>query len=370
MTLPAGAGAVTVVVDGGPTSVVEVAAVPVPGPQGPQGPPGPGGMVWRGVWAAGSYAAGDVVRDAGWLMIATAPTSDRAAPQPDTGQRWLQADAPAWQTMATSVGVLDVGVRALSRGAAYLTAVRYWDPSGVGADVSYDVRVELEPATVAERTIGVVDRAAPTGTDAWVVVPLSSPVLVLPGQTFGVVLTVRNEASPTDTILTYGYTTPNNTGTPSSGDIRHQNATPDQLLVSKTGSGGADNSAFLATLGPQWSLLCEAVTWTILAAVDRGSYVELAIEPPVQLGSDNTKSFVFRQLNAAPLDVLWVPDFWAPSADVAGTLDDPSDTSPPSVVEHAYGVDAAWVDVLLSPSWEVVMPPARDAPPPPDVLAL
>lgn len=67
---------------------------PVPGPPGPPGPAGPAGadgiagMTYKGVWAPGDYARGDVVTRDGSLWHCNADTATRPG---DGGPAWTLA---------------------------------------------------------------------------------------------------------------------------------------------------------------------------------------------------------------------------------------------------------------------------------------
>jgi hypothetical protein len=303
------------------------------------------GTHWDGVWNKdGPYDAGSMVLDSGYLAICTGPDdcTDRPAPQ-ITG-------APAYvYDGASPTGTIN---------AKSLIIRQHYSPITGYAITAYRVYTIPNSEYQIYYTVdGVVtELIAFTGVNTgWQRFELST-VLVPPGKEFAISAVISQPPPiPVTFSGNWDYSTPPNpvAGDPGSGVLEQANDTIDILRASTTDNDGGDRSVEFATLTAGDKIRQGALTWTILAIANQGTYYAFTVTPGQQLAlPDGVLSFTFETAVAADIETVIDTDYWLSNSEVSGSYS--VDGAAPVLTEDQYGIDIEAAPAILSDQWELM----------------
>lgn len=298
---------------------------------------------WAGNWVDGDvYYNGQIVLDGDWLMVATATTDERPAPQP--------LGSPVYLYDGTNP-TTSVAAKQIIQGAVYSASV----PIFVSGFRMYVVagnlyRIYSVDANGSTRQIAILE-ATVTG---WVENPL--PLSIVPsGTTFAIyTITTEPDPSPTTFVGNWDYQTPQNTAIPASGQIVHARGTNFEMRIHKTDDDLVDRSAELALLGVGDIIDGAGVRWSIQSVTDNGTYLTFVVAPAQNGTPTGVQSFTFETVAPTPISYLKDVDFYLTNAAVSGLegVDVPFEDIVPD--NNAYGVDILVQPASVPSNWELL----------------
>lgn len=307
-------------------------------------------VVWGGPWLAGrTYRKNTMVLDSGWLMVAKAETTDRAAPLPIGSPRWLLddfGDPPPWvdRTAVAATRVL-AGARAQIPSNNSIIAYRVWAEAG---NVYRVVFIE-DVGAPGGGTVTLSDEVE-AQVDGWVEVELT-PKFVTIGRTYDLFLLTRDPSVPSiDLTANWDYNRVNN-ATPTAGNINHANT--GVMHINAVDGSAVNRSAYLANIGPGDQITAQGILWAVAAASQAGAVFTFVVTPTTRITNNGTYSFLFKDFQPAAIEYVEIVNGWVPYPTIQG-LFSITDYANAIVNENVYGIDVLIQPMDLSPDWEIM----------------
>lgn len=306
--------------------------------------------VWGGAWLPGKlYRKNTMVLDSGWLMVAKADTTDRAAPLPIGSPRWLLqdfTDPPPWVDR-TSPGAtrLLAGVRAQIASNNAITGYRVWAELG---NIYRIVFIE----GVGDPGGGVVtlSEEVVADVDGWVTVQLT-PKFVTVGRTYDMFLLTRDPSVPSlDLTASWAYNRVNTT-TPAAGNINHSNT--GVLHVNAIDGGAVNRTAYLNGIGAGDQIISQGITWAVVSRTISGGVFAFVVTPTTRIAVNGTYSFFFKDIQPAAIEYVEIVNGWSTYPTLQGIFST-TDYANLTVSENVYGIDALIQPMDLSPDWDIM----------------
>jgi len=310
----------------------------------------PAYMLWRGEWEQKTYQGGDVVREAGWTMVALTKTTDYPAPQ-SIGQTFNLYNG-ASPTSIQSANQILFGTRYDPTGTPFqLSAYRVY----AVLDQTYNVYIIVDPQGAGQLTPLASFTAVSTG---WVEFDVE-PFIVSGDYTFEIISSVAApDPAPTPIDATYDYLTPQNVATPTAGEIQHARGQPDIMRISYTDDIGGDREALITSLAIGDTISTGGVVWTVQANSDQSTFADITVTPAIVAAAGVQ---TVRFTTNVPQDITFLDDtdYWLTSP-FAGNVNGIIAVDLPyplgSYNDTAYGIDVTIQEVVLSGDWDVVTP--------------
>ena len=300
-------------------------------------------MVWKGEWFSAEYYKNDVVRDGAWTMVANKTTTDRAGVQTVGSPKNYYAGTLS-DTSAIAKQVR-FGARFTLDITGYLNSTRVY----LHADLEYSVVFALDPLGTPKYTELFSGVPADTG---WVTYSIN-PELAAAGTVFDVVVIAKQvDASPVTWSGNWDYDTPNNSSTPTAGEVVHSNSQPELLAINVIDDIGGNRAAELAALAVGDTISSQGLVWNIQSTTDNATYFDFIISPATQAPADGIVGFEFQTIPATVTPYSEDIAYFNGSPVVQGliAIDSPTLT----IDANAYGVDIEMQAATISPDWDVL----------------
>jgi len=316
-------------------------------------------MYWEGSWAAGTYQAGDVVRDAGWQMIANKETTDPAAPQAIGVEEHIP-DQNVVLTTVSDISVVKMIHRYVFNEPHFVTELWCRIPEYTG---DTNTKITLYNVTTDNKTI----ISQPIISNDEYTLISSRNATVPSGLIFEVWLEVYNAASANS--ITGGWTSAEGVGTPTTGNFEIDNlATPTRIAFHNTDLDSVSRTTELQgvivgssinineTSDVNRNLSCK------VSAIDTADptftvyTVNTVINGPNDIRDARTCSVQIDVPITQPTQYSNNVNYWTtnPPTNVAVTSELYFDNIKQVPLSDAYGISLLVQEAYLSPDWEVL----------------
>lgn len=318
-------------------------------------------VVWRNLWAAGTYEKNEMVRDGDWTMIANLQTTDRAAPQTEGEPAFSLPDAPSWAT-ASETTLRITGARfTVTDEILLIEAIRIWTEN-IDADTDYFFQLVDVTDSANEKVLA--DGAIDNSVQGWVEVDIGS-LLVGNGQTLDLRSFQLKQTPASEFTHSWDAVIPDDVGVDPGTGNWSRDSFFSVIRISDNDSGVTDRSADLATLGVGDMLEINETGstrrvehYTINSATDQGTYFEFGVDLDyVDQSIRDGRGCDIHGINiGAPsnVDIPSLANHWLNVADVDGFDVTDVTTIAANLDDNAYGVDMKFAEFVASPDWDLV----------------
>ena len=302
---------------------------------------------WTGQWTTSNapYERHDAATDNGWLAAANKQTSDRAAPQ-NTGAPFYSYDGTLTNEDATGKKVL-AGTRYTFTQGGYVVGYRVW----ITAGFLYRIYTVIDPDGIADVSEVSTFLAA---SDGWAEFNIS-PTIVLSGTVFDLIMQIT---APSDTPVTFAYDwnyqTPQNAGTPGTGEMIHGRSAPSTIYLHEEDDTGASRKTELDNLTAGDTIDAAGITWTIQQIAYAASVYTITVAPASTGSTEGVMLVTFETVVASPITFGREAGYWLSNANVSGmySLDGEYTAIVPN--DDAYGTDINLQAATISPDWDIL----------------
>lgn len=309
-------------------------------------------MNWRGHWTPGTYEIGDVVFDAGWIMIANTQTDDRPAPQTTADPAYASAlgtagelgASPAWATTSPSAFSVMSGQRYTFTASAYVKGARVWIPL-VSANITYSAYIVRDPTG----TPIVIDIPIPAPTSTgWHEIP--APLGFVADETLDLILVANSNTGVTQ--FNYDWTYSIEDGDPASGEIKHQKAGGRfEIRVHEEDDTATDRTADLDNIDAGSLIATTNRTWEVAEASKTGDVYSFKVLPAAA-DAAGSHTFTFSYYGNTTLDYVSLANNYSAEAQIDGILSVDGGLDGIATDDHGYGVDLLTQEAYVSPDWD------------------
>lgn len=312
---------------------------------------------WNGYYEVGdTVTKGTMVNDDGWLMVANADTSDKAAPQAigvlESYGTTLPDDDTGWTSKVNeSLRFLWVGTQYHLDYPYIISHIAFYIAE-VSTDIVYDIFV-IDMTGNRNKYIPVSTNY-PAQTTGWHTIP-TGQIVVPADSTISIILQKTSTANSTTFAGDWNYLRSNST--PTIGQICQSNNDVSHVLVNQSDDLGTDRQAELDTVVPGSLISAGSVVWEVqdvefTAGTASDGYYTFTVMPHIRLENGTLYTFTFEVYGTYSLPIWSVPDFYLADPMVQGLIK--KDGADVIYDENAYSVDILYQKVIKSDDWDIM----------------
>lgn len=303
-------------------------------------------MNWKGEWIQQEYNEMNVVKEAGYTMVANKVTEDYPAPQPIGEESYVYG--------LDNLLALQENTKSLLFGSRYNNPdealfIKGWRIYTTVGN-KYVVYLVEDPLG-ADKTTQILSFTSTT--DGWNT--FNSDVLIAQNTTLDLVAVVQ-EPDPTPTITTtsYDYLLTTNVTPPALGQITHASKDLQTLSINKTDDNSVDRTTLLLNLAIGDIINGASQNWSVQSKTDQGAYWDFTIAPASQGFPAGVQDFDFQTVDPTPITYDRDLDYWAVNPNVSGLISLTGDYDSKTVDNSQYGMDLKIQEVNISEDWDVM----------------